>query len=81
MKTVNIQEFHKKFVEEYDFLYANRDNVAGFDEAVDAFDTMIKNDSFKKFVLEFVLYRNDYITSDREAAAFMFTMESMGLLN
>ena len=54
--------------------------MAGFDEAVDAFDTMNKNDSFKKFVLEFVLYRNDYITSDREAAAFMFTMESMGLL-
>ena len=81
MKTANIQEFHKKFVEEYNFLYASRDNVAGFDEAVDAFDTMIKNDSFKKFVWCFVQYRQDYITSDREAAAFMFTMESMGLLN
>jgi hypothetical protein len=81
MKTANIQEFHKKFVEEYDFLYDNHDNVAGFDEAVDAFDTMIKNDSFKEFVGEFARYRNDYITSDREAAAFMFTMESFGMLN
>ena len=81
MKNVNIEKFNKKFMEEYDFLYDNHDNVAGYDEAVDAFDTMIKNENFKKFVWEFVQYRQDYITSDREAAAFMFTMESMGLLN
>ena len=29
MKTANIQEFHEKFVKEYDFLYDNYDNVAG----------------------------------------------------
>ena len=81
MKTANIQEFHEKFVKEYNFLYDHYDNVAGFDEAVDAFDTMIKNDSFKKFVGEFARYRQDIITSDREAAAFIFTMESFGMLN
>lgn len=43
--------------------------------------TIIKNDSFKKFVGEFARYRQDIITSDREAAAFMFTMESFGMLN
>lgn len=82
MKTANIKEFHEKFIKEYDFLYDNHDNVAGFDEAVDAFDKMLeKNASFKKFVGEFVNYRQDYISSDREAAAFMFTMEDFGMLN
>ena len=81
MKNVNIKKFNEKFIEEYDFLYNNNDNVAGFDEAVNAFDTMIKNENFMQFVGGFVQYRQDYITSDREAAAFMFTMESMGLLD
>ena len=81
MKNVSIEKFNEKFIEEYGFLYDHYDNVAGFDEAVDAFDTMIKNDAFKKFVGEFARYRQDIITSDREAAAFMFTMESFGMLN
>lgn len=76
MKTsINIHDFHKKFLKEYDFLYENRDNVAGYEEAVNEFDKLMDtNKSFRDFVGEFAKYRQDYITSDREAAAFMFAM-------
>ena len=77
---INIHDFAKKFRQEYEFLYDNWDNVAGFQEAVDAFDDYLAKDigGFQKFVGEFVRYRHDIVSSDREAAAFMFALESMG---
>lgn len=77
---VNIHEFTEKFNQEYEFLYDNHDRVAGYDEAVDMFDTMLKSENFAAFVGEFGNYRQDFISSDREAAAFMFALESMGAL-
>ena len=71
----------EKFNQEYQFLYDHEDNVAGFQEAVDAFDMDLQNSNFKKLVQEFVQYRKDVISSDREAAAFEFACESLGLLN
>lgn len=70
---INIEQFSKEFDKEYDFLYENYDNVAGYTEAVQAFDEFLP--SHKEFVSEFVQYRGDFISSDREAAAFMFAME------
>lgn len=77
---ININEFLTKFRQEYAFLYDNRDCVAGYQEAVEAFDEYLANDigGFQEFVGEFVDYRHDIISSDREAAAFMFALESMG---
>ena len=40
--SINIHKFLDKFNEEYDFLYDNRDNVAGYEEAVMAGDEFIK---------------------------------------
>lgn len=79
---ININDFLAKFNEEYDFLYENRDRVAGFDEAVDAFDDYLAKDigGFRKFVCEFAVFRKDFISSDREAAAFMFALESVGVI-
>ena len=77
--TVNIHQFAERFWKEYDFLYKNCDRVAGYDEAVRAFDEALKNENFQKFVGEFVKYGNDFVSSDREAAAFMFALESMAL--
>lgn len=77
---VNIHEFAEKFNKEYEFLYDNYDRVAGYDEAVEAFDEACKNEKFAAFVGEFGNYRQDFISSDREAAAFMFALESMGAL-
>lgn len=72
----NIADFLAKFDSNYDFIYdANRHGkeVAGQREAAMAFDYFLKQHG--DFVCEFVKYRGDVISSDREAAAFMFTMD------
>ena len=71
---INIHKFLEQFNKEYAFLYDNYDNVAGYDEAVAAGDEFIKK--YPKFVREFVEYRGDFISSDREVAAFMFALET-----
>lgn len=73
--SINIKAFKKQFEKEYNFLYKNRNNVAGYEEAVSAFDEFVKDNS--EFVGEFAKYRNDFISSDREAAAFMFALETV----
>jgi len=73
---INIKKFHEQFKKEYKFLY-DHDNVAGYDEAVTAFDEFIKIPANGKFVGEFADYRKDIIVSDREAAAFMFALETL----
>lgn len=76
---INIKDFAVKFLDNYNFLYENKDNVAGFDEAISFFDNFLKTHA--EFVAEFARYRGDYISSDREAAAFSFTLEDFGLLD
>ena len=72
---INIEKFLEQFDKEYNLLYQNNDNAAGFDEAVEAFDEFVKK--HKEFIGEFVKYRGDFISSDREAASFMFALEDM----
>lgn len=76
VRNFNIADFLKKFDRNYDCLYnANRHGkeVAGQREAAMAFDYFLKQHG--DFVCEFVKYRGDFISSDREAAAFMFTLD------
>ena len=73
VKNIDIEEFLQKFNQEYSFLYEHKDNVAGYREAVEYGDHFISKN--KDFVAEFVKYRGDFISSDREVAAFMFAME------
>lgn len=75
MININIDTFTERFKKEYEFLYDNDDRVAGYSEAVAAFDDFLKEHN--DFVGEFVRYRGDFISSDREAAAFMFALESL----
>lgn len=70
---INIEQFNNEFNKEYEFLYENNDRIAGYDEAVKSFDEFAE--SHKEFIREFVRYRGDFISSDREAGAFMFAME------
>lgn len=72
---INIQEFSKQFNKEYMFLYNNDDCVAGYEEAVSAFDEFLKSDS--NLIAELSDYRGYLIISDRDAAAFMFALESL----
>ena len=77
---IDVAAMLERFDKEYEFLYENRDNVAGYDEAVTAFDQHLKNDSFKKILKEFIIYRGDIISSDREAAAYMFMCDVLELI-
>lgn len=72
---INIHKFLKQFEKEYEFLYEHQDRVAGYEEAADAFCFFLN--SHFDFVCEFARYRGDVISSDREAAAFMFALEVM----
>ena len=74
-RAINIQDFLGKFNNEYKFLYDSHGSVCGEKEAVKAFDDFVKQHG--DFVREFVAFRGDFISSDREAAAFMFTLDSM----
>ena len=62
--TINFKTLNEKMNQEYDFLYKNNDNVAGADEATAAFDDFAKN--HKRFLRNFVKFRGDLISSDRE---------------
>lgn len=77
VQEISIAAFCKKYAEEYGFLRDNRDNVAGFNEALKAWDAFCESDAHKAFIREFCEYTGDYISSDREAAAFMLALESM----
>lgn len=72
---INIKMFAEQFKKEYKFLYDNYDRVAGYNEAVEVGDKFIAEHS--EFVGEFVKYRGDIISSDREVAAFMFALDAI----
>lgn len=75
---IPIEEFAKKFKQEYNFLYEVNGYVAGYNEALAEGDEFIKRHG--DFVREFVKYRGDVLSSDREVAAFMFALDSFGAL-
>lgn len=76
--SIDIDEFLDQFEENYEFLYNAKDNVAGYDEAVDFGDEFIEKNP--EFVAEFCKYRGDALTSDREVASFAFTLDDMGMI-
>ncbi len=71
---INMEKFREQFQKEYHFLYDCRGYVAGYDEAVSAFDRFQIDHA--DFVREFAQYRGDVVLSDWEAAAFMFALAS-----
>ena len=68
---INMRKLLERFKEEYDFLYERNDDVEGYAEAVEAFDSFIENPANKEMLMAFNERRGDIISSDREAAAFM----------
>lgn len=73
---MDIAEFLEKFNKNYDFLYDHNDNVAGYYEALEYGEKIINEQP--EFVREFVKYRGDFLSSDREVAAFGFTLSDFG---
>ena len=74
---ISLSAILEKFEKEYEFLYDHGDNVAGYREAVSAFDEQIakQGKGFLSFLGAFADFRGDFISSDREAAAFMFAFD------
>lgn len=79
MTTINIHEFSKRYSDNYEWLY----NYDGSDynrvvsELCDIFDNYFLK-KHKQFITDFVIFRGyDPISSDRECAAFVLTMEEM----
>lgn len=72
---ISMEKFCEQFQKEYNFLYDCRGYVAGYDEAVSEFDRFQADHA--DFVRDFAQYRGDVVSSDREAAAFMFALDSL----
>lgn len=69
------RDFLRKFSDVYDFLCEHHDEVAGFAEAMEFGDWLIKNHPV--FTRNFTDYRGDILTSDREVAAYGFVLMYM----
>ena len=73
-----MKQLTKQFNKEYNFLYENRDQVAGYGEALGMFDELVKTKL--EVIREFCQYRGDILGSDREQAAFVFALHELGRL-
>lgn len=74
---VNIHNFLNQFNKKYDYLYDCEEKglyVVGYDEALADFNHFAEIN--KNFVSDFVKFRGDFISSDREAVAFMFALSA-----
>lgn len=63
------KELLDRFNNVYKVLYDN--DVATNQVLIDAFDKAFEQDDFKERVKEFVKYRRDMLSSDREIVAYM----------
>lgn len=80
--TVECERFLYDFGLVYSMLYES-DKAGGlvdYGKAVDEYDERIKIEGFKSEVRAFDDFRQDFITSDREAAAFVLALEANGML-
>ena len=76
-----IKKILNKYNQEYNFLYNNHDKVAGYEEAVRAWDEYINHPDFRELIGKVIKARHDMFTSDREIGALMFTLDALGYLD
>ena len=77
---INIHKFSELFAEIYDYLYNTRSAYDAQMEraAAEKFDNAMKTSAnFRAFVSEYVDFRKDFISSDREAAAFVLALDTL----
>ena len=81
LKDNTLEEMVKVFKQNYADLYEREehdDNVhAQVNNLAEEYDRLLQNDDFTFLVRLFNNYRNDFISSDREAAAYMLTREQL----
>lgn len=73
----DIKEISKHFGEEYDNLYTGKTVVKNYNNLIAEGDKFITE--HPEFVGEFNEYRHDFLSSDREVAAFMLTIKAMNI--
>ena len=70
---MNIKKLYKNFTAAYNFIYDHENKVPGYYMMIQLFENELKFDEdFQKALDEFNAYREDFVSSDREMAAFMF---------
>lgn len=69
---VSMEELGRRFARAYDELYRTRDGLPGYREAVAAFDAFAAGNG--DLLAKFARHRGDFVSSDREAAAFMLAV-------
>lgn len=77
---MTIKQFIKIMGQEYEKLYNAPGETPGERIAVYAFDEWITKQENKELLRAVAEERHDIITSDREAAAFMFALEKAGAI-
>lgn len=80
---VSMDKFLKEYNKQYGFLYSsNRQGltVAGEKDALYYFNNCMTNKD-KQILKEFSMYKMDILSSDREAIAFIFTLDTMDLID
>jgi hypothetical protein len=69
-----------QFGKEYETIYDSPVYIAGTREAVQWFDANAGNPDVQPILRALVEDRQDFISSDREAAAFTFALDALGLI-
>lgn len=82
LKDNTLEKMVNAFNRNYDFLYKEeeRNDVSVHtlvNTLAEEYDALLQNDDFTFLVRLFNNYRNDFISSDREAAAYMMTREQL----
>lgn len=79
----DLEEMVKVFKQNYAYLYEKEeydDNVhAQVNNLAEEYDRLLQDDDFAFLLRLFNNYRKDFITSDREAAAYMLTRQQLVL--
>ena len=73
---MDMKKLEEQFNKEYEFLYNAPGYVEGYNEAVTYFDQLLEANP--EPIREFARYRGDVVSSDREAAAFVFAYTKLG---
>lgn len=73
---INLDRLLKDINKEYDFLYKNKDRVAGYYEALTWGDNFLQDKANALFIQKLVAARRDMFSSDREVVALAFALEA-----
>lgn len=81
-RTVKCKGFLNDFDLAYSMLYEGdvHFGLVDYGNVVAKFDELMADEDFKSEVRDFVEYRGDIISSDREAAAFVLALYANGML-